>query len=159
MLRMMHEGHDGTLAGRLAFTPEGFVLPNKMRLGYNLLQPDGQSGFKYIADARSYRKAVANRVTGEEGGGEWTKIYGGKVVENCVQALAAIVIREQMVALRLLGYDVAFQVHDEIVVVAPESMAEVYEAKVVEVMSTPPKWAPDLPVACESGVAVNYGDT
>lgn len=159
VLRMMHEGHDGTLAGRLAFTPEGFVLPNKMRLGYNLLQPDGQSGFKYIADARSYRKAVANRVTGEEGGGEWTKIYGGKVVENCVQALAAIVIREQMVALRLLGYDVAFQVHDEIVVVAPESMAEVYEAKVVEVMSTPPKWAPDLPVACESGAAANYGDT
>jgi DNA polymerase I-like protein with 3'-5' exonuclease and polymerase domains len=159
VLRMMHEGHDGTLAGRLEFTPEGFVLPNKMRLSYALLQPDGQSGFKYIADARSYRKAVTNRVTGEEGGGEWTKIYGGKVTENLVQALAAIVIREQMVALRLLGYDVAFQVHDEIVVVAPESMAEVYEAKVVEVMSTPPKWAPDLPVACESGAAANYGDT
>lgn len=76
-----------------------------------------------------------------------------------MQALAAIVIREQMVSLRLLGYDVAFQVHDEIVVVAPESMAEVYEAKIVEVMSTPPKWAPDLPVACEAGAAANYGDT
>ena len=159
VLRMMHEGHDGMLAGKLPFTPQGFTLPNTMRLGYNLLQPDGQSGFKYVADARSYRKAVANRVTGGEGGNEWTKIYGGKVTENLVQALAAIVIREQMVALRLLGYDAAFQVHDEIVVVAPESMAEVYEAKIIEVMSTPPKWAPDLPVACESGMAANYGDT
>jgi len=28
----------------------------------------------------------------------------------------------------------------------------------MDVMATPPKWAPDLPVACEADVGVNYGD-
>ena len=56
-------------------------------------------------------------------------------------------------------YKVAFQVHDEIVIVVGAADAAHAERTLVEVMSTPPKWASDLPVACESGQADNYGDT
>jgi DNA polymerase len=88
----------------------------------------------------------------------WTKIYGGKVTENLVQALAALVIREQMAACGL-HYKIALQVHDEIVVVVPEESAQQAQKHIEQIMSTPPTWAPTLPVACESGMAVNYGDT
>jgi DNA polymerase I-like protein with 3'-5' exonuclease and polymerase domains len=54
-------------------------------------------------------------------------------------------------------YPVALQVHDEVVCVVPEEQAEACEKYMTHVMSTPPKWAPDLPVACEAGVGHNYG--
>jgi hypothetical protein len=41
----------------------------------------------------------------------------------------------------------------------PEDNALADQAKLEALMSTAPKWAPDLPVACESGMAANYGDT
>jgi len=75
-----------------------------------------------------------------------------------VQALAALVIREQMAAVGQV-YPLAFQVHDEIIISAPKDKAEEAQASLIRMMSTPPKWAPDLPVACEAGYAVNYGDT
>jgi DNA polymerase I-like protein with 3'-5' exonuclease and polymerase domains len=80
------------------------------------------------------------------------------VAENLIQALAAIVIREQMVRIGQ-RYPLVCQVHDEIVVVVPEAQAEEAQRFVEAEMSTAPKWAPGLPVACESGYAFNYGDT
>jgi hypothetical protein len=29
---------------------------------------------------------------------------------------------------------------------------------IMDIMSKPPKWAPDLPITCEGGYADNYGD-
>jgi len=101
---------------------------------------------------------VKSRLTGNGEEAVWIKIYGGKMVENIVQALAALVIREQMVAVAKAGLKVAFQVHDELVMVVPDNEVTQREAQVVAIMSTPPAWAPDLPVACECAVADNYGD-
>ena len=84
---------------------------------------------------------------------------GPFVVHNCVQAIAAIVIREQMVAAAKQQLRVVFQVHDEIIVTARKADSSAAQALLEKVMSTPPKWAPELPVACESGMADNYGDT
>jgi DNA polymerase len=97
-------------------------------------------------------------MTGETQDIDWTKIYGGKVTENVVQAMARIVVSEQM---NQVGqrYHVAFQVHDEIIITAPENDATHAEKFIVGCMSTPPAWAPELPVACEAGTAKNYGDT
>jgi DNA polymerase len=126
-------------------------LPNKMYLHYPMLRKT-VNGYEYIRKASDYRKAVRSEET------TWTNIYGGKVVENVVQALAALVIREQMAAIGQ-HYHASFQVHDEIIITAPRDKAEQAQAKLEQIMSTPPKWAPDLPVACESGFADNYGDT
>lgn len=75
-----------------------------------------------------------------------------------MQALAALVIREQMVAVSKKGMKVAFQVHDELVIVAPDHDVDRQQAEVIATMSQPPKWAPGLPVECECAVADNYGD-
>ena len=150
-LTAMMQGGSGNLHDVLTYDNTGITLPNKFRIQYPALR-QATNGFEYINDARQHR----NFLSGAEA--TWTRIYGGKVTENIVQALAAIVIREQM-ATAGQHYHVAFQVHDEIIITAPDGEAEQAETKLMEIMSAPPKWAADLPVACESGKAKNYGDT
>lgn len=158
MLTTMSQGGSGSLHDVVTFDNTGIALPNKLKIQYPALRSTS-NGFEYISDARSYRKAIRDRVlTGNVDEIAWTRIYGGKVTENLIQALAAIVIREQMASIGQ-HYHVAFQVHDEIIITSPAETADAAEAKLVAVMSTPPKWAPGLPVACESGKAANYGDT
>jgi len=156
-LTAMTQGGSGHIHDVLPYDHTGITMPNKLKIHYPALRATN-NGFEYIADPRTYQKAAKARVLGTDDTIAWTKIYGGKVTENLVQALAALVIREQMATIGQV-YKVAFQVHDEIIISAPQEAATSAEARLVEVMSTPPKWAPGLPVACESGAAVNYGDT
>jgi DNA polymerase len=152
-------GGENELHPQVRYDKRGIRLPNGFYIQYPALR-ETASGFMYISDARTYQKAIKDRVlTGSPPEDiAWTKVYGGKVTENIVQALAAIVIREQMAAIGQ-HHHVAFQVHDEIIITSPADTADAAEQKLVAVMSTPPKWAPDLPVACESGKASTYGDT
>lgn len=158
-LKDMLYGGSNELHPMVRYDKHGIILPNGFRIQYPALR-ETANGFMYISDARTYQKALKDRVlTGAPPDDiAWTKVYGGKVTENIVQALAALVIREQMAAVGQ-HFKVAFQVHDEIIISVPEDNALADQAKLEALMSTPPKWAPDLPVACESGVAANYGDT
>jgi len=158
-LKDMLYGGGNELHPKVRYDKGGIILPNGFRVQYPALR-ETANGFMYISDARTYQKALKDRVlTGSPPDDiAWTRIYGGKVTENIVQALAALVIREQMAAAGM-HFKVAFQVHDEIIVAVPEDNALADQAKLEALMSTAPKWAPDLPVACESGMAANYGDT
>jgi len=156
-LKSMSTGQSGVIGGMLPFGPEGIKLPNGLFIRYNRLQT-AQDGFEYISDARTYRKLIACRVANtptEELA--WTKIYGGKVVENIIQALARIVITEQMAEIGQ-KHKVVFQVHDEIIVSAGTEEAQAVQQDMERVMSCAPSWAKDLPVACESDIGDNYGE-
>jgi len=156
-LTTMVAGGSGNITDLLPYDNNGIILPSGLRIKYNALRqtPDG---FEYIADARTYKKLVKARVTtGEEITIDWTRIYGGKVTENVVQALARIVVAEQMTSIGQ-SYHVAFQVHDEIIISCLEEQKTHAQELVERRMSTPPSWAQDLPVACESGIGYNYGD-
>jgi DNA polymerase len=158
-LKDMLYGGENALHPQVRYDKRGIRMPNGFYVQYPALR-ETANGFMYISDARTYQKAIKDRVlTGSPPDDiAWTRIYGGKVTENIVQALAALVIREQMAAAGL-HFKVAFQVHDEIIVAVPEDNALADQAKLEALMSVAPKWAPDLPVACESGMAANYGDT
>lgn len=148
----------GLIGKCVGYDEQGIKLPNGLYIRYPALRANANN-YEYIGDARQYRKAVKDRVmTGDTDDIAWTKIYGGKVTENVIQALARIVVAEQMAHIGQ-HYHVAFQVHDEIIITAPEQQATDAEKLLVEIMSTPPAWCADVPVACESGVAINYGDT
>lgn len=149
---------NGVISKCVTYDEQGIRLPNGLYIRYPALRASANN-YEYIGDARQYRKAVKDRVmTGDTDDISWTKIYGGKVTENIIQALARIVVAEQMANIGQ-HYHVAFQVHDEIIITAPEQQATDAEKLLVEIMSTPPAWCADLPVACESGVSTNYGDT
>ena len=78
-------------------------------------------------------------------------------MENVVQALARIIVGEQMLKIHE-KYRPALTVHDAVVCVVPE--AEIDEAMrfIIDIMSTPPEWAKGLPVACEAHHGASYGD-
>jgi DNA polymerase len=84
-------------------------------------------------------------------------IWGGSVVENVVQALARIIVAEQMLRLRE-RYRPVLTVHDAAVIVTPIDELQDAIAFITQVMSTPPDWANGLPVACETKYGQSYGE-
>ena len=79
------------------------------------------------------------------------------MVENIVQALARIIVGEQMLRIRE-RYRPVLTVHDAAVIVAPEKELDQAIGFITEVMSTPPSWAAGLPVACEAKSGQSYGE-
>ena len=153
----MLEGASGNICSLLPYTKDGITLPNGLNIKYHALR-NTADGFEYISDARTFRKLTHKRImTGEQEKIDWTRIYGGKVTENVVQALARIVVAEQMTTIGQV-YPVAFQVHDEVIISARSDDTTNAREYVETIMSTAPTWARELPVACESGVGRNYGD-
>ena len=78
-----------------------------------------------------------------------TKLYGGLLTENVVQALSRIIIAEQMLKIHDAGYRIVTMTHDEIVIIAKKKDAKKALDFMIKTMSTPPDWAPGLPLAAE----------
>ena len=85
-----------------------------------------------------------------------TRIYGGKCVENICQALARIVIGEQMLMVAR-RYRVVMTVHDAVGCIAPVDQASEARKFVEDCMRIRPKWAGALPLNCESKLGASYG--
>ena len=87
---------------------------------------------------------------------KWKQIetYGGKLVENCVQAIARDCLAEAIERLEALGYAVVFHVHDEVVIECTPDHADL--DRVAEIMSQPPTWAPDLPLGADGWIGDFY---
>ena len=121
---------------------EGVKLPNGLFIKYPGLHFDteeSKSGYKYNS-----RKGPVS-------------IWGGTVVENVVQALARIIVGEQMIKINE-RYRVCLTVHDAAVCVVHKDEKDKAMAYIVECMSVPPDWAEGLPVACEAHWGENYGE-
>ena len=117
-----------------------FRLPNKMMLGYPVLERTKDFEYSYLAK---------NNVR--------TKIYGGKVIENICQAIARCIISGQMLKIAE-KYKVALTVHDSIVCAIKETQREEARSYIETVMKTPPKWAAGLPLNCDIGIGRSYGE-
>jgi DNA polymerase len=127
---------------------KGVRLPNGLYLKYPNLrwatnEQDGKP--EYVYDTKKGRAIIPNR------------IYGGKVVENVCQALARIIIGEQMLMVAK-KYKVVMTVHDAIACIVPEAEAERAQEYVELCMKIRPLWGPELPLNCESGFGKSYGD-
>lgn len=86
---------------------------------------------------------------------KWKPIetYGGKLVENCVQAIARDCLAEAIENLERNGFPIVFHVHDEVVIdvkrfADDETMLE----KVKAVMAAPIPWAKGLPLNADGWV-------
>ena len=74
---------------------------------------------------------------------KWTKVetWGGKLVENIVQAVARDCLAVALLRLDKAGYEITFHVHDEIIAEAPEGSR--WE-DMAEIMGQPIPWAEGL---------------
>jgi DNA polymerase len=126
----------------LLVTKEGIKLPNGLYIHYPELKKekvDGKDKFVYKS-----RKG-------------YISLWGGSVVENVVQALARIVVGEQMIKINDT-YKPVLTVHDAIVCVIPNQEIDTAMKLITDIMSAPPTWAEGLPVACEAKFGQSYGD-
>lgn len=83
---------------------------------------------------------------------QWTQLetYGGKLVENVVQAIARDCLAAAIEHLEEAGFPVVFHVHDEVVIDCPESKANL--DAVVQIMTQPIPWAANLPLNADGWV-------
>ena len=86
---------------------------------------------------------------------QWKQIetYGGKLTENCVQAIARDALAGTIDQLEAAGFPIVFHVHDEVVIDkkpydTPKRMLE----DVTRIMSEPIPWAPTLPLNADGWV-------
>jgi len=122
--------------------PEGIKLPNGLMIRYpelHLNTEESKSQYVYKS-----RKGPVS-------------LWGGSLVENVVQALARIVVGEQMLEIQK-RHRVALTVHDAAVILVPESEKDEAMKYVIECMFVPPEWARGLPVACEAKYGHSYGE-
>ena len=132
-----------------------------------ILEVEGDSGIR-LPNGLYIKYPELRKETDEEGKTELlyktrkgralmdTRIYGGKVIENVCQALARIVIGEQLLRVSQ-KYKVVMTVHDAIGCIVPEDEVEQGMRLVEKVMKIRPRWAPDLPLDCEGGYGDSYG--
>lgn len=106
-------------------------LPSKRRLAY----PKAKIGTnRFGGESIVYEGIVV--------GNKWDKIesYGGKFVENIVQAIARDILAEAMMRLEKKGFNIVMHIHDEVVIESDSSKVE----EINEIMSLVPSWAPGL---------------
>lgn len=121
------------------------TLPSGRKLFYNAPQIGvnqwGKPSIAYVGMDQKTKK--------------WQRIetYGGKLVENCVQAIARDCLAQAIERLETAGLPVVFHVHDEVVIdVAPFGTDKEMLDKVVGLMTTPIPWASELPLGADGWV-------
>lgn len=120
-------------------------LPSKRRLAY--LRPKIKEGL--YGDSLTY-----------EGMDQTTKkwctqdTYGGKLVENIVQAIARDCLADAMLRVDAAGYNIAMHVHDEIVTEMPNGQGTL--AEINSLLSAPIPWAKGLPLSADSYETIYY---
>lgn len=121
------------------------TLPSGRKLFYNAPQIGvnqwGNPSISYMGMEQTTKK--------------WKRIetYGGKLVENCVQAIARDCLAQAIEHLEAAGLPVIFHIHDEVVIdIRPFADNEAMLAKTVEIMSRPVPWAPGLPLGADGWV-------
>jgi DNA polymerase len=138
------------------FQQPALMLPNGLCIKYPGLNKNGDGEVTYLDGAKL------------------VKLFGGKTTENIVQAVAALVMREQKIELHKY-YPVQMTTHDELVSLVPEQDDDVkkwngvkgkmeiakigpYTELVTAIMTRPIPYLPGLPLGIESATAIRYGD-
>ena len=115
-------------SGRKLYYPQPAIIPNRF----------GRPSISYMGQNQTTKK--------------WERIesYGGKLVENIVQAVARDCLAEAITRLEAAGYPVVFHIHDEIVVEAKAGEGSLDEME--RLMSVMPDWATGLPLNADGWV-------
>lgn len=113
------------------------VLPNGIQLIYDTLNyySDPETGDRFW------------RLKTRKG---WVRIYGSKLIENMIQALARVVVSQALLRLKKLGYRCKNTKHDSLWLLIPkDGQIERHKAVILQEMSRDLPWLPGCPLAAE----------
>ena len=128
--------------GKLVFMYERGILfirlPSGRRLSY--IKPRIGTN-RFGGDSITYMGVGASK--------KWERLetFGGKLVENIVQAIARDLLASAMMNVANAGYNIVFHVHDEIIAEAPDGQGSVDEMCML--MSINPDWADGIPLIAD----------
>lgn len=125
-----------------------FALEGDMIYGQSFLTvrlPSGRKLFypkPFLKENRFEKMAVHYYTVGQQTR-KWevTSTYGGKMVENIVQAIARDCLAVTLERIAAKGLQVVFHVHDEVIIDAP---METTVEEICDLMAEPIPWAPGL---------------
>ena len=117
-------------------------LPSGLMMYYNKLKAEElEKGLQF-----SYKTRMG-----------WTRIYGGKVIENVCQGIARCVMSDQMLMISK-RYRVLLTVHDSVVCCVRDEEVDEAATYIDSCMRYTPDWAEGLPVRGDVEIGKNYGD-
>jgi DNA polymerase len=85
-----------------------------------------------------------------------TETYGGKLVENAVQAISRDILVHSMTNLRDNGFEICSHVHDEVITEVPENEGEQHLEKMESIMKREISWADELILGAAGYVTKYY---
>lgn len=133
-------------SGRIRFTKEKGFLRIQLPSGRYISYPRPK-----LADGR-FGQVIEFEGQGLRVGIEKIETYGGKLVENIVQATARDILAEGIKRIEKKGYPIVFHVHDEVVVEAP---LNAHTEELNHLLATNPEWAEGLPLGA-AGFETEY---
>jgi hypothetical protein len=127
---------------------DGVRLPNGLYIRYPNIRKmtnEDEGKTEIVYDTKKGRAVIPNR------------IYGGKLIENVCQALARIIIGDQMLMIAK-KYQVVMTVHDAVACIVRTEEVATAQEYVEMCMRIRPKWGLELPLNCEAGHGESYGE-
>lgn len=149
-LEAVRERREVTLHHGVAFsTRKGILflrLPSGRRLAY--VRPMTEIEPAFNREGITYEGA-------EQTTGKWARLrtYGGKLVENIVQAIARDCLAVAMTRLEAAGYRIVMHIHDEVVIECPADACDLTD--VCRIMGEPIDWAKGL-ILTADGYTTDY---
>ena len=89
----------------------------------------------------------------------WTRnqLIGSSIFQSAVQGTARDFLANTMLNFEKKGYEIINSIHDEVLILVEEENAKVIlDSGVMQIMTTPPIWAPTFPLAAEGWVSKRY---
>ncbi len=153
-LRWISQGQEVIIdqdgAGLCTTCAEGIRLPSGRLIRYPNLVKDETATWPDGAPKTEWKYGAGRHVA---------SISGPKVVENMVQALARDSIADNAVAMfKQTGLRPVHTVHDELIYVVPQSIAQDTLETLQGIMRKPPAWWPQLVTWSEGGIADSYAE-
>jgi DNA polymerase len=89
---------------------------------------------------------------------QWSRnaLIGSSIFQSAVQGTARDFLADATLNITKAGYEVINLIHDEVLLLVDESGSDTALEDVIKIMTTPPTWAPDMPLAAEGWVDKRY---
>lgn len=144
--------HKTVTLGSLTFRYENESMTIELPSGRKLFYVDARMGVNRFGKPSIVFKGLDYNIK------QWGQLetYGGKLVENIVQAASRDLLADALQKVYSMGYhDIVFTVHDEMGVEVNEKTAEHDLNNIIKIMSTEVPWMPGLPLRAD-GYTTKY---
>lgn len=130
------------------------VLPNGCELIYDTLEWHVPTEEECLKLKNEWDHRGFFRLKTRKG---WVSVYGAKLIENVIQALARVHLMTVMLRIRAQGIKIWMRCHDELAVLIPDNeFAQGWIEWCAEQMKIPPPWMPNVPLDAEFMLGDRY---